>query len=91
MVGVHVVERRLLGLGELVVCRAVENEIVARQVIGLAEAAIEAGALDRQTEEGEIAEAGIELGLGMAVEIAPLGAGLLRRAALQPLRPGSVC
>ena len=57
--------------------------------IGLAEAAIEAGPLDLQAEECEIAEAGIEFGLGVAVEIAPLGAGLLGRAALAAARHGS--
>ena len=74
MVAVHVVDGRLFGFGELAVCRAVDDEIGARQQIGLAEAAVQAGALDLEAEEGEIAEAGIELGLGIAVEIAALGA-----------------
>ena len=77
MVGVHVVERRLFGGSELVDGRADGDEIVAVEQIGLAEAAIEAGALGLQPEDREIAEADIELGLGIAVEIAPLGARML--------------
>src|SRR5690606_17465354 len=42
--------------------------------IGLAEAAVETGALDLQPEKREVAETYIKLRLGVAVEVAPLGA-----------------
>src|SRR5258708_1089811 len=87
MVGIHVVETGLLAGGQLLDDRPIGEGIGTVEQIGLAETAIEAGSLWLEAEDREIAEPGIELCLGIAVEIAPLGAGMRARPAFKWLRP----
>ena len=75
MVGIHVVEGGLLASGKLFDDWSAGDQIGTIEQIGLAEAAIEAGALGLEAEEREVAKPGIKPRLGIAVEIAPLGAG----------------
>ena len=84
VLGVHVVERRLLGRGKGLADVARNQKVATVEQIGLPEAAVQAGALRFQAEDREISQPRIELRLGVAVEIAPLGAEVIRRAAFQP-------
>ncbi len=77
---------RLLRFGKALGCRAVGDDVGRGQRIGLAEAAVEARLLRLEAEEGEVGKADIELRLRVAVEIAALGACLLRTAASEPDR-----
>ena len=84
---VHVGDRAFLDPGDagrIAPC----GEIIGGQFIGLAEAAIQAGALDGDPEEGEVAEIGVEFSLRLAGEIAPADAAALVTVALAPVRPG---
>src|SRR5690606_40909910 len=78
MVAVHVLDRAALGGGDGVEPVAGGQEILPRQGESLAEAAVEARALRLQPVEGEVAEAGIELRLGIVRQEAPFEAAVAR-------------
>ena len=79
VVGVHMIQRALLAGGQRLGDRPLDQKIGSFQRIGLAEAAIQAGALRFEAEDREIAQAGVQRCLGIAIEITPLGPLVLGR------------
>src|SRR5262245_8713118 len=89
MVGIHVIDRRLFCIGKTDIGGMDGDEVGTGQFMSPAEPTVQGSLLDSKAEEGEIGEVGVELRLGLAVEIAALGMCLVDRAPLKLLRPAA--